>query len=98
MGARPAKAWPVWGRPSQYPSMRAVTLFAQAEGSAGTDLPQFVEDEFNAFHKCSILAHCFLRLHCGDFGHDKHVAFCCKRRGFASHAVSGAWRSRLHTW
>jgi Transposase zinc-binding domain len=29
-----------------------------------------------------ILAHGFLRLHCGDCGHDKLVAFSCKRRGF----------------
>ena len=28
------------------------------------------------------LAHGFLRLHCGDCGHDKLVAFSCKRRGF----------------
>ena len=28
------------------------------------------------------MAHGFLRLHCGDCGHDKLVAFSCKRRGF----------------
>ena len=47
-----------------------------------TDLPQFIKDEFDAFLECGILAHCFLRLHCGDCGHDKLVAFSCKRRGF----------------
>ena len=31
---------------------------------------------------CGILAHGFLRLRCGDCGHDKLVAFSCKRRGF----------------
>ncbi|HEY8707891.1 MAG TPA: transposase, partial [Burkholderiaceae bacterium] len=29
-----------------------------------------------------MLAHGFLRLRCGDCGHDKLVAFSCKRRGF----------------
>jgi hypothetical protein len=60
----------------------ATTFFAQAEDAAGADLPQFVKDEFDAFLDCGILAHGFLRLHCGDCGHDKLVAFSCKRRGF----------------
>jgi hypothetical protein len=59
----------------------------QAEDAAGADLPQFVKDEFDAFLECGILAHGFLRLHCGDCGdcgHDKLVAFGCKRRGLQS--------------
>jgi hypothetical protein len=39
-------------------------------------------DEFDAFLECGILAHGFLLLHCADCGHDKLVAFSCKRRGF----------------
>jgi hypothetical protein len=39
-------------------------------------------DEFDAFLECGILAHGFLRLRCGDCGHDKLVAFSCTRRGF----------------
>ena len=60
----------------------AATFFAQAEAAAGADLPQFVKDEFDAFLECGILAYGFLRLRCGDCGHDKLVAFSCKRRGF----------------
>ena len=60
----------------------AATFFAQAEDAAGADLPQFVKDEFDAFLECGILANGFLRLRCGDCGHDKLVAFSCKRRGF----------------
>jgi hypothetical protein len=60
----------------------AATFFEQAEAAAGADLPQFVNDEFDAFLECGILAHGFLRLRCGDCGHDKLVAFSCKRRGF----------------
>ncbi|MBK8763866.1 MAG: transposase zinc-binding domain-containing protein [Burkholderiaceae bacterium] len=34
------------------------------------------------FLECGILAHGFLRLRCGECGHDKLLAFSCKRRGF----------------
>lgn len=63
---------------------RAATFFAKAEvaAGAGAELPQFVKDEFDAFLDCGILAHGFLRLHCGDWGGDKLVAFSCQRRGF----------------
>ncbi len=60
----------------------AAAFIAQAEDAAGADLPQFEEDEFDAFLECGILAHGLLRLRCGDCGHDKLVAFSCKRRGF----------------
>jgi hypothetical protein len=60
----------------------AATFFAEAEAAAGADLPRFVKDEFDAFLECGILAHGFLRLRCRDCGHDKLVAFSCKRRGF----------------
>ena len=60
----------------------AATFIAQSEDDARADLPQFVKDKFDAFLECGILAHGFLRLRCGDCGHDKRVAFSCKRRGF----------------
>ena len=44
--------------------------------------PRFVEQELRAFLRCGVLAHGFLRLHCDDCGHDRLVAFSCKRRGF----------------
>jgi DNA-directed RNA polymerase subunit RPC12/RpoP len=59
----------------------AATFIAQAEDAAGADLPQFVKDEVDAFLECGILAHGFVRLRCGDCGHDNLVAFSCKRRG-----------------
>ena len=55
---------------------------SRLQAAAGTDLPQFVKDEFEAFLECGILAHGFVRLRCGECGHDKLVAFSCKRRGF----------------
>ena len=60
----------------------AQTFFAQTEEATGASLPQFIQDEFDAFLECGILAHGFVRLRCADCGHDKLVAFSCKRRGF----------------
>ena len=60
----------------------AESFFAQVEAETGGSLPQFVKDEFDAFLECGILAYGFLRLRCGDCGHEKLVAFSCKRRGF----------------
>jgi hypothetical protein len=58
------------------------SFIAHTEASTGAALPRFVKDEFDAFLECGILAHGFLRLRCGDCGHDKLLAFSCKRRGF----------------
>ena len=60
----------------------AATFIAETEAAASADLPQFVKDEFDAFLECGILANGFLRLRCGECGHDKLLAFSCKRRGF----------------
>ena len=70
----------------------AATFFAQAEDAASADLPQFVKDEFDAFLECGMLVHGFLRLRlrCGECGHDKRVAFSCKRCRFCP--SSGARR------
>ena len=40
-----------------------------------------LKDEFDAFLGCGILTHGFLRLRCGDCGHDRLVAFSRKYRG-----------------
>jgi len=44
--------------------------------------PRFIEQELRGFLRCGVLAHGFLRLHCDDCGHDRLLAFSCKRRGF----------------
>ena len=51
----------------------AATFFAETEVATGADLAQFVKDEFDVFLECGILAHGFLRLRCGDRGHDRLV-------------------------
>ena len=74
----------------------AATFFAETEAAAEADLPQFVKDEFDAFLECGILAHGFLRLRCG---HDKLVAFSCKRRGFCpSCGARRMAQTAAHLW
>jgi len=60
----------------------AAHFIAHIAASTGAELPRFIKEEFDAFLECGILAHGFLRLRCGDCGHDKLLAFSCKRRGF----------------
>ena len=60
----------------------AESFFAHVEAETGASLLEFVKEEFDAFLECGILAHGFLRLRCGHCGHEKLVAFSCKRRGF----------------
>ncbi len=60
----------------------AARFIAHTEPSTGAELPRFIKDEFEAFLECGILAHGFLRLRCGECGHDKLLAFSCKRRRF----------------
>lgn len=45
-------------------------------------LPKYIQDEFEDFLECGILAHGFLRLRCEDCHHEKLVAFSCRHRGF----------------
>ena len=59
----------------------AARFIAHTEASTG-ELSRFIKDEFDAFLACGVLAHGFLRLRCGACGHDKLLAFSCKRRGF----------------
>ncbi len=56
-------------------------FMAHTEASTGLELSRFINDEFEAFLACGILTHGFLRLRCGEFGHNKLLAFSCKRRG-----------------
>ena len=60
----------------------AANFIAHTEASTGSALPRFIKDEFDAFLECGSLTHGFLRLRCGECGHDKLLAFSCKRRGF----------------
>ena len=52
----------------------AASFIAHTEASTDAELPRFIKDEFDAFLECGILAHGFLRLRCGECGHDKLLA------------------------
>jgi Transposase zinc-binding domain len=67
----------------------AATFFMQAQDATGSSLPRYVKDEFDAFLECGILAHGFLRLHCGGCKQDQLLAFSCKRRGFCPSCALG---------
>ena len=58
------------------------TFLSQVQAQTGAALPSFVQDEFDAFLKCGILAHGFLRLRCAQCAHELLVAFSCKGRAF----------------
>ncbi len=77
----------------------AIAATAEGCNGLGAGLPQFVRDQFDAFLECGILAHGFLRLRCGECGHDKLVAFSLPSAvAFAPRARPGARRSRRPTW
>jgi len=57
----------------------AASFIAHTQASTRTELPRFINDEFDAFLECGILAHGFLRLRCSEFGYDEPLAFSCKR-------------------
>jgi hypothetical protein len=57
------------------------TFLADLEAGGG-ELPAFVLDEIEAYLRCGIPVHGFLRVRCKDCGHSRVVAFSCKRRGF----------------
>jgi hypothetical protein len=59
------------------------TFLARTAGEEGRPgLPGFVRREFEAYLRCGILAHGFLRVRCERCGDTTVVAFSCRGRGF----------------
>jgi Putative transposase/Transposase zinc-binding domain len=56
--------------------------FRQMRARIGRALPDYVEEEFEAYLKCGRLEEGFLRLRCEQCHAEKLVAFSCKKRGF----------------
>jgi len=56
--------------------------FRDRRAAEGRALPRYVEDEFEAYLRCGLLEHGFLRVKCDACQAEKLVAFSCKRRGF----------------
>ena len=57
------------------------TFLARAAARERT-VPRFVARELQAFLRCGVLAHGFVRVHCDACGLDRAVPFSCKGRGF----------------
>ncbi len=59
-----------------------LATFIEERKIEGRPLPEYVLKEFDAYLKCGIPAHGFLRLKCTSCEKEKFVAFSCKKRGF----------------
>lgn len=73
-------------------------FIAHTAASTDAELPRFIKHEFDTFLESGIMAHGYLRLRCGDCGHDKLLAISCRRRGGRCFASPGrqAAIDRLH--
>ena len=58
------------------------SAFRELRAEAGRALPDYVQEEFDAYLKCGRLEEGFLRVHCEQCHAEKPVAFSCKKRGF----------------
>jgi ribosomal protein S27E len=56
--------------------------FCDVRAAAGRPLPDYVQEEFDAYLKCGRLEEGFLRVRCEQCHAEKLVAFSCKKRGF----------------
>jgi ribosomal protein S27E len=56
--------------------------FVELLAGQGRPLPDYVQQEFEAYLKCARLEHGFLRVRCASCHAEHLVAFSCKRRGF----------------
>jgi ribosomal protein S27E len=56
--------------------------FRELRAREGRSLPDYVQEEFDAYLKCGRLEEGFLRVRCGSCHAEKLVAFSCKKRGF----------------
>ena len=52
-------------------------------------LPAYVREEFEAFRRCCVLKHGFLRVVCEQCHAERLLAFSCKKRGFCPSRGAG---------
>jgi len=67
------------------------TFVAMAGEAYQRPLPRYVQEEFQKYLRCGILAWGFARAYCGQCGASMLVAWSCKLRGVCS--VCGARRA-----
>ena len=56
--------------------------FHELRARTGRSVPDYVQEEFDAYLKCGRLEEGLLRIRCGECHAEKLVAFSCKKRGF----------------
>ena len=61
---------------------RHYPAFREMRAEAGRPLPDYIEQEFDAYLKCGRLEEGFLRVRCETCHAEKLVGFSCKKRGF----------------
>lgn len=61
---------------------RHYPAFREMRAEAGRSLPDYIEQEFDAYLKCGRLEEGFLRVRCETCHAEKLVAFSCKKREF----------------
>ena len=73
-------------RPELTPCYRILqdhlSTFIAERQAEGRPLPDYIIEEFEAYMRCGIPAHGFLRLACTSCSKEKIVAFSCKKRGY----------------
>ena len=75
------------------------TFEAEAEAERdGMPLPRYVREEFEAYLRCGILAHGFLRAKCNACRHERLVALSCKRRGFCPSCAARRMNESAAFW
>jgi ribosomal protein S27E len=62
--------------------MAARSLWVRQVAAKGRSLPDYVQEEFDAYLKCGRLEEGFLRVRCEGCHAEKLLAFSCKMRGF----------------
>ena len=82
-GGRPERALLYQLVEHHYPTFR------ELRAAADRPLPDFVQQEFDAYLTCGRLEEGFLRVRCEHCHAEKRVAFSCKERGFCPSCVSG---------
>jgi ribosomal protein S27E len=80
---------------------RHYPAFRELRAEAGRPLPDYIEQEFDAYLKCGRLEEGFLRVRCETCHAEKLIAFSCKKRGFCPSCAArrmGKTAVRLPVW
>lgn len=75
----------------------ATSFISHTEATLGRSCPASSRMS-DAFLECCVLAHGFLRLRCGECGHNKLLAFSASGEAFVLHAARAGCQRRQRIW